>query len=108
MKNIHGNFGLVIYFHVPNYYFLDKILIDRIFKIFRVCYNIIKYIKVVCFMEKYRDHEIIVIQNNENQYPYKAIAKIGNTEIKHKGQSESEAISLVKQSINKLKSKNLL
>ena len=59
-------------------------------------------------MEKYRDHEIIVMQNNENQYPYKAIAKIGDSEIKHKGQSESEAIYLVKQSINKLKSKNIL
>ena len=46
-------------------------------------------------MEKYRDHEIIVVQNNENQYPYKAIARIGDNEIKHKGQSESEAIDLV-------------
>lgn len=59
-------------------------------------------------MEIYRDHEIIVMQNNESQYPFKAIAKIGNNEIKHKGQSESEAIYLVKQSINKLKSKNIL
>ena len=59
-------------------------------------------------MEIYRDHEIIVIQNNESQYPFKAIAKIGDNEIKHKGQSESEAIYLVKQSINKLKSKNIL
>ena len=59
-------------------------------------------------MEKYRDHEIIVIQNNENQYPYKAVAKIGDTEIKHKGQSASEAIDLVKQSINKLKLKQIL
>lgn len=59
-------------------------------------------------MEKYRDHEIIVMQNNESQYPFKAIVKIGDNEIKHKGQSESEAIYLVKQSINKLKSKNVL
>ena len=59
-------------------------------------------------MEKYRDHEIIVIQNDENQYPYKAIARIGDKEIKHKGQSESEAINLVKQSINKLESKHIL
>ncbi|MFT8349422.1 hypothetical protein [Clostridium saccharoperbutylacetonicum] len=59
-------------------------------------------------MEIYRDHEIVVIQNNESQYPFKAIAKIGNSEIKHKGQSASEAINLVKQSINKLKSKNIL
>ena len=59
-------------------------------------------------MEKYGDYEIIVIQNDENQYPYKAIATIGDKEIKHKGQSESEAIDLVKQSINKLESKHIL
>jgi hypothetical protein len=59
-------------------------------------------------MEKYRDYEIIVIQNNEKQYPYKAITKIGDKEIKHKGQSEYQAIDLVKQSINKLESKNLI
>ena len=59
-------------------------------------------------MEKYGEHEIIVMQNNETQYPYKAIAIIGDKEIKHKGQSESDAIDLVKQSINKLKSKNIL
>jgi hypothetical protein len=59
-------------------------------------------------MEKYGNHEIIVIQNDENQYPYKAIARIGDKEIKHKGQSESEAIDLVKQSINKLESKHIL
>ena len=59
-------------------------------------------------MEKYGDHEIIVIQNDENQYPYKAIARIGDNEIKHKGQNASEAINLVKQSINKLESKHIL
>ena len=59
-------------------------------------------------MEKYRNHEIIVMKNDENQYPYKAIAKIGDKEIKHKGQSESDAIDLVKQSINKLESKHIL
>jgi hypothetical protein len=59
-------------------------------------------------MEKYGDHEIIIIQNNENQYPYKAVARIGDNEIKHKGQSASEAIDLVKQSINKLKLKQIL
>ncbi|MDR3593423.1 hypothetical protein [Clostridium sp.] len=63
---------------------------------------------MVCFIEKYGEHEIIVIQNNKNQYPYKAIAKIGDNEIKHKGQSQSEAVDLVKQSINKLKSKHIL
>ena len=70
--------------------------------------NRIKYIKVVCMMEKYRNYEINVMQNNEKQYPYKAIARIGDKEIKHKGQSELEAIDLVKQSINKLESKNIL
>lgn len=59
-------------------------------------------------MEKYGDHEIIVMQNNENQYPYKAIVRIGDTEIKHKGQTKSQAIDLVKQSINKLKLKYIL
>ena len=59
-------------------------------------------------MEKYGNHEIIVIQNDENQYPYKAIARIGDKEIKHKGQSDWEAIDLVKQSINKLESKHIL
>jgi len=59
-------------------------------------------------VEKYRNHEIIVMKNDENQYPYKAIAKIGDKEIKHKGQSESDAIDLVKQSINKLESKHIL
>jgi hypothetical protein len=59
-------------------------------------------------MEKYREHEIIVIPNDESQYPYKAIARIGDTEIKHKGQSKSAAIDLVKQSINKLESKHIL
>ena len=59
-------------------------------------------------MENYGDHEIIVIQNNESQYPYKAVARIGDNEIKHKGQSASEAIDLVKQSINKLKAKHIL
>ena len=59
-------------------------------------------------MEKYGEHEIIVMQNNESQYPYKAVVKIGDNEIEHKGQSESAAIDLVKQSINKLKSKNIL
>ena len=59
-------------------------------------------------MEKYGEHEINVMQNNETQYPYKAIAIIGDKEIKHKGQSKSDAIDLVKQSINKLKSKQVL
>ena len=59
-------------------------------------------------MEKYRDYEIVVMKNNENKYPYKAIARIGDKEIKHKGQSELEAIDLVKESINKLESKHIL
>ena len=59
-------------------------------------------------MEKYRDYEITVMQNNETQYPYKAIARIGDKEIKHKGHSELEAIDLVKESINRLESKHIL
>ena len=59
-------------------------------------------------MEKYRDYEIVVMKNNENKYPYKAIARIGDKEIKHKGQSELQAIDLVKESINKLESKHIL
>jgi hypothetical protein len=57
-------------------------------------------------VEKYRDYEITVIRNDEKQYPFKAITRIGDKEIKHKGQNESEAINLVKQSIYKLESKN--
>jgi hypothetical protein len=59
-------------------------------------------------MEKYRDYEITVEQNNEKEYPYKAISRKGDKEIKHKGKSEAEAIDLVKQSINKLEAKHVL
>lgn len=59
-------------------------------------------------MEKYKDYEIIVVKNDEKDYPYKAISIIGDKEIKHKGMSEWQAIDLVKQSINKLESKNAL
>jgi hypothetical protein len=59
-------------------------------------------------MEKYKDYEITVINNNEKEYPFKAILRKGDKEIKHKGQSESQAIDFVKQTINKLESKNIL
>jgi hypothetical protein len=59
-------------------------------------------------MEKYRDYEITVVHNSEKDYPYKAISRKGDKEIKHKGQSEAQAIDLVKQSINKLESKHVL
>lgn len=59
-------------------------------------------------MEKYKDYEITVISNNEKEYPFKAILRKGDKEIKHKGQTESQAIDFVKQTINKLESKNLL
>lgn len=59
-------------------------------------------------MERYKDYEIVVVKNNEKDYPYKAISKIGDKEIKHKGQSEWQAIDLVKQSIKKMESKNAL
>ncbi|QAT39818.1 hypothetical protein [Clostridium sp. JN-9] len=59
-------------------------------------------------MERYKDYEITVINNDERDYPFKAISKKGDKEIKHKGQTESQAIDFVKQTINKLESKNLL
>lgn len=62
-------------------------------------------------MNEYRGYEIEVIKNNEKDYPFKAIAKKRGNEIKHKGRSETEAIDLVKQSINiimdKLEKNNL-
>ncbi|MBU5454222.1 hypothetical protein [Caproiciproducens sp. MSJ-32] len=51
-------------------------------------------------MNEYRGYEIEVIKNNEKEYPFKAIAKKGENEIKHKGRTETEAIDLVKQGIN--------
>lgn len=59
-------------------------------------------------MERYKDYEIKVVENDEKDYPYKAIAIIGDKEIKHKGMSEWQAIDLVKQSIKKMESKNAL
>lgn len=59
-------------------------------------------------MEKYKDYEITVIQNNEKEYPFKAISRKGDKEIKHKGQTEQQAIDFVKQTINKMESKNAL
>ena len=62
-------------------------------------------------MTEYRGYEITVIKNNEKEYPYKAIAKKGEYEIKHKGQSETQAIDFVKQGVNviieKIESKGL-
>ena len=54
----------------------------------------------VCHMEQYRGYEITVIQNGEKEYPFKAIARKGDQEVKHKGQSETQAIDFVKKSIN--------
>lgn len=59
-------------------------------------------------MEIYKDHELTVVKNNEKDYPYKAICRIGDKEIKHKGQSQAQAIDLVKQSIKKMESINAL
>lgn len=59
-------------------------------------------------MERYKDYEIIVVENDEKDYPFKAIVKIGDKEIKHKGMSEWQAIDLVKESIKKMESKNVL
>lgn len=51
-------------------------------------------------MENYRGYEIKVIENNEKEYPFKAIARKGDQEVKHKGQSETQAVDFVKKSIN--------
>ncbi|WP_300385073.1 hypothetical protein [Clostridium sp.] len=51
-------------------------------------------------MTEYRGYEITVVKNNEREYPYKAIARKGNHEVKHKGQSETQAIDFVKQGVN--------
>lgn len=59
-------------------------------------------------MEKYRNYEITVIQNDEKDYPYKAISRKGDKEIKHKGQTQWQAIDFVKQTINKLEARNVL
>lgn len=59
-------------------------------------------------MEKYKDYEITVMQNDEKEYPFKAILRKGDKEIKHKGQSELQAIDYAKQTINKMESKHAL
>ncbi|GFZ33131.1 hypothetical protein CSC2_36570 [Clostridium zeae] len=59
-------------------------------------------------MEKYKDYEIIVVKNDEKDYPYKSICRIGDKEIKHKGQSQTQAIDFVKQSIRKMELLNAL
>lgn len=51
-------------------------------------------------MEQYRGYEIMVIENHEKEYPYKAIARKGEKEVKHKGQSKMQAMDFVKASIN--------
>ena len=51
-------------------------------------------------MEEYRGYVIEVIENNEKEYPYKAIARKEEQEIKHKGYSKLQAIDLVKETIN--------
>lgn len=51
-------------------------------------------------MEQYRGYEITVIENNEKDYPFKAIARKSDKEVKHKGQSVMQAVDFVKQSIN--------
>lgn len=62
-------------------------------------------------MTEYRGYEITVMKNHEKQYPYKAIAKKGTYEVKHKGQTETQAIDFVKQGVNviieKIESKGL-
>ncbi|APC41321.1 hypothetical protein [Clostridium estertheticum] len=51
-------------------------------------------------MEEYRGYVIEVVENDEKQYPYKAIARKEKEQIKHKGYSKLQAIDLVKGTIN--------
>jgi len=51
-------------------------------------------------MEEYRGYLIEVVENNEKEYPYKAIARKDDEQIKHKGYSKLQAIDLVKGTIN--------
>ncbi|MBU3090702.1 hypothetical protein K2F40_00050 [Clostridium sp. CM028] len=51
-------------------------------------------------MEEYRGYVIEVVENNEKEYPYKAIAIKEEQEIKHKGHSKLQAIDFVKGTIN--------
>jgi len=51
-------------------------------------------------MEEYRGYLIEVVENNEKEYPYKAIARKEEEQIKHKGYSELQVLDLVKGTIN--------
>ena len=51
-------------------------------------------------MEEYRGYVIEVVENNEKEYPYKAIARKEEEQIKHKGGSKLQAIDFVKATIN--------
>ena len=51
-------------------------------------------------MEEYRGYVIEVLENKEKEYPYKAIARKAEEEIKHKGHSKLQAVDLVKETIN--------
>jgi len=51
-------------------------------------------------MEEYRGYVIEVVENNEKGYPYKAIARKDEEQIKHKGLSKLQAIDFVKGTIN--------
>ncbi len=51
-------------------------------------------------MEEYRGYVIEVIENDEKEYPYKAIARKEEEQIKHKGHSKLQAIDFVKGTIN--------
>ena len=51
-------------------------------------------------MEEYRGYAIEVLENNEKEYPFRAVATKGEQEIKHKGHSKLQAIDRVKETIN--------
>jgi len=51
-------------------------------------------------MEEYRGYLIEIVENNEKEYPYKAIARKEEEQIKHKGYSKLQVLDLVKGTIN--------
>lgn len=51
-------------------------------------------------MEFYKGCYISIEDNNDINYPYIAISKVGNQDIKKKGYSKQEAIDLAKQEID--------
>lgn len=51
-------------------------------------------------MIQYKGCSIKVVDNNDKEYPYLAIIRVGSEEIKKRGYSEEQAINLAKDTIN--------